>query len=71
VEEGVAIADSVIMPQCTVGRGTVITRSIIAENTVIGPGCCIGGPEGGIAVIGQGVVLPAGTVVKPGEQVEA
>ena len=70
-EKGTRIAGSVVMPGGRIGRGTMVTRSILAENVVLGPGCQIGGPEGGIAVIGEGVRLPAGTVIAPGEQIEA
>lgn len=68
VETGAIVKDSVVMPQVTVGRGAQITRAIIAERAVIEPGCVIGGEEGGIAVVGQGAYLPAGTIVAPGEQ---
>ncbi len=71
VEQGASIVDSVVMPRVRVGRGTQITRAIIAEDAVIEAGCKIGGPEGGIAVVGQGVRLSAGTVVEPGEQYDA
>jgi len=68
VEAGANIADSVVMPRVKVGRGVEITRAIIAEDAVIEAGCKIGGPEGGIAVVGQGATLAAGTVVQPGDQ---
>ena len=70
VEEGAKIEDAVVMPRVTVGRGSIVRRAIIAENAVIGAGCVIGAAEGGIAVVAQGAVLPAGTVVVPGEQYE-
>lgn len=70
VASGAQIIDSVVMPWVQVGRGVQVTRAIIAENAVLEAGCVIGGSEGGIAVVGQGVRLPAGTVVQPGEQYE-
>ncbi|MCL1964223.1 MAG: glucose-1-phosphate adenylyltransferase, partial [Firmicutes bacterium] len=63
-----SVTDSVVMPRVKVGRGAEITRAIVAEDAVIEAGCRIGGPEGGIAVVGQGVTLSAGAVVLPGEQ---
>jgi glucose-1-phosphate adenylyltransferase len=62
------VLDSVIMPRASIGQGTQITRAIVAENAIIEPGCVIGGAEGGIAVIGQGAYVKAGTTVSPGEQ---
>ena len=70
VEQGVSVENSVVMPRVHIGRGTSVTRAIIAEDAVIGPGCQIGAAEGGIAVVGQGSRLAAGTVVQPGEQYE-
>jgi len=70
VEAGANIIDSVVMPRVRIGRGVEITRAIIAEDAVLEAGCTVGASEGGIAVVGQGVVVPAGTVVKPGEQYE-
>jgi glucose-1-phosphate adenylyltransferase len=71
VAEGASVVDSVLMPHVQLGRGSAVTRAIIAENAIIGPGCTIGAAEGGIAVVGQGANLPAGTVVAPGEQYAA
>ena len=68
VEAGAATLNSVIMPRVRVGRGVQITRAIIADNAVIEPGCVIGGEDGGVAVVGSGVRLAAGTTVAPGEQ---
>lgn len=70
VDAGAEVVDSVIMPRVTVGRGAQITRAIIAEDAVIEAGCVVGGEEGGIAVVGQGVRVAAGTTVSPGEQYE-
>ncbi len=71
VEQGASVVDSVVMPRVRIGRGTQVTRAIIAENAVIEAGCKIGAAEGGIAVVGEGARLPAGTVVEPGQQYEA
>ena len=68
VKEGATVADSVLMPGAVVERGAQVRRAIVAENAVIGAGSSVGGPEGNIAVVGQGVLLPAGGAVKPGEQ---
>lgn len=68
VDQGASVLDSVIMPQAFIGRGAEITRAIIAENAFIEPGCKIGGPEGDVAVVGQGVRVAAGTVIEPGAQ---
>ena len=68
VQEGASIVDSVIMPGTVIMRGAHVEKAIIAENTTIGAGCVIGEKTGGIAVVGSGITLPAGTEVKAGEQ---
>lgn len=71
VEAGAAVAGAVIMPRVRIARGAQVRRAIVAEDALIGAGCVIGEENGGIAVIGQGAVLPPGTVVKAGAQVDA
>ncbi len=68
VKEGAVVEDSVIMPGATIERGAIVRRAIIAEGAVIGAGSLIGEETGNIAVVGQDAVLPAGSVVKAGEQ---
>ena len=68
VKEGATVIDSVIMPGATVERGAVVRRAIVAEGAVIGAGAMVGEETGNIAVVGQHVSLPAGAVVKAGEQ---
>ena len=70
IEPGASVVDSVVMPNSVVSSGATITRAIIAEGAVIGENCVIGGAEGGIAVVGQGARVEAGSVVAPGEQYE-
>ena len=69
VEVGAIVEDSVVMPGCRVMAGAVIRRAIIAEQSVISSQCVVGEADGGITLVGQGTVLPAGYVVKAGEQV--
>ena len=70
VEEGADVEYSVVMPGSVIRRGAVVRRSIIAENAVVGPGAIVGEAEGNIAVVGQGVTLPAGVSVAAGQQVD-
>lgn len=70
VEAGADVVDSVIMPNAVIERGAIINRAIIAEGAHIGPGAVIGKENGNIAVVGQGVRLPAGFVVEAGTQIE-
>ena len=70
VEEGAVVEDSVIMPGCTIKKGAVIRRAIVAEMTEIGENCVVGECEGGIALVGQNSSIPAGSIVKAGEQVD-
>ena len=58
------------MPGCTIKKGAVIRRAIVAEMTEIGEGCVVGENEGGIALVGQNSQIPAGYIVKAGEQVD-
>ena len=68
VMEGASVVDSVVMPNALIERGTQVCRAIIAEGAVIGAGSRLGEPTGNIAVVGQNVKLPAGTVIRAGEQ---
>ena len=70
IEEGASVIDSVIMPYAVIKRGAVVRRAIVAENAVIGAGCVVGEETGNIAVVGQGVTLPAGVSVTAGQQVD-
>ena len=70
IEEGASVEYSVIMPGSRIKRGAVVRRSIVAENAVIGAGAIVGEEEGNIAVVGQGVTLPAGVSVPAGAQVD-
>lgn len=70
VEEGADVEYSVVMPGSIIRRGAVVRRSIVAENAIVGAGSVIGGDKGDIAVIGQGISLPAGVSVPAGEQVD-
>ena len=68
VKEGAVVEDSVIMPGAVIERGAIVRRAIIAEGAVIGAGSVIGEETGNIAVVGHQAMLPAGSVVKAGEQ---
>ncbi len=69
VEEGAVVEDSAIMPGCVIKKGSRVKRAIIAEQSVIGENCIVGQNGGDIALVGQDTVLPAGYVVRAGEQV--
>ncbi len=70
VMEGASVIDSVVMPNAVIERGAQVRRAIVAEGAVIGAGANVGEETGDIAVIGQNVKLPAGALVKAGEQRE-
>ena len=70
IEEGAKVESSVIMPGSVIRRGAVVRRSIVAENATVGAGAIIGEDTGNIAVIGQGVSVPAGKSVPAGVQVD-
>ena len=70
IEEGANVQDSVIMPGSVIKRGAVVRRAIVSENAVIGAGSIVGEETGNIAVVGQGITLPAGVSVAAGVQVD-
>ena len=70
VEEGAVVVDSVVMPGSVIKKNAIVRRSIVGERSVVGEGCDVGeGGQSEIALIASDTVLPAGTKVKPGEQV--
>ncbi|MCR4883852.1 MAG: glucose-1-phosphate adenylyltransferase [Clostridiales bacterium] len=71
VEEGANVQDAVVMPGAVIRRGAIVRRAIISENAVVGPGAVVGEETGNIAVVGQGITLPAGVSVTAGQQVDA
>ena len=70
IDEGAVVEDSVVMPGTRVESGAVIRRAIVSENCVIHSGCVVGEAEGDIALVGQDTCLPAGYVVRAGDQVD-
>ena len=70
IEEGADVEYSVIMPGSVIRRGAVVRRSILAENATVSAGAIVGEKEGNIAVVGQGVNVPAGASVSAGQQVD-
>ena len=70
VEEGASVIDAVVMPGAVIKRGAVVRRCIIAENAVVGAGALVGEETGDIAVVGNGIQLPAGVTVAAGVQVD-
>ena len=42
IEKGAVIRDSIIMRHSTIGSGTQVDKSIIAENVTVGGACCDG-----------------------------
>ena len=70
IEEGAKVESSVIMPGSVIKRGAVIRRAIIAERAVVSAGAIVGEDEGNIAVVGQGINIPAGASIPAGQQVD-
>ncbi len=68
VKEGASLEGCVVMPGAVIERGAQVRRAIIAEGAVIGAGAVVGEESGKIAVVGNKVELPAGEVVKAGDQ---
>lgn len=77
VEAGAEVVDSVILPNAVIKAGAKVHKAIIGEDTVIGAGSIVGGPlregetvdnklTGDIALVGEGVCLPAGSYLARG-----
>ena len=73
IEEGAQVRDSLIMPGVKICRGASVQYSIIAENSVIGPGAKVGQrPENmqdlkdwGVSVVGADLTIGENAVVLP------
>ena len=73
IEPGAVVRDSIIMPNTRIKKGAVVQYAIVAENCVIGENTVVGRrPEDmenkddwGVAVIGDGCVIPPDTVIPP------
>ena len=72
IERGALVKDSVLMDNVTVGAGAEITYSIIAPEVKVGGGARLGAPRevaAGVTVIGEGVTVPAGCVIRDNEMI--
>ena len=72
VERGALVKDSVLMDNVTVGAGAEITYSILAPEVTVGGGARLGAPRetaAGVTVIGEGVNIPAGRVIRDNEMI--
>ena len=73
VKKGAVIDSSILMPGCVIEEGAVVRYSIIAENVVVKKDAVIGKKpedctdidEWGVAVVGEGVTVGAGSTVGP------
>lgn len=74
VAAGAVIRRSILFPDARIGAGAVIEKAIIGSRTVIETGVsigCGGGANAGVAVVGDDIVIPAGTVIPCRAMVEA
>ncbi len=72
IMHGAYVRDTVIMDGVTIGEGATVNYSIIDSRSVIGAGSRIGAQRGDgveIAVIGEGVHIPSGAEVFPGDMI--
>jgi len=70
IEEGAVVRYSILMPGAVVKAGAVVEYAIVAESAVIGVRARVGaspsgGPDWGIAVVAQKIILGADAVVPP------
>ncbi|MBQ7010023.1 MAG: glucose-1-phosphate adenylyltransferase [Ruminococcus sp.] len=74
IAKGAYIKDSVIMSNVEIGEGAQIKYSIIDSDTKIGAGSSVGCDKENakdVTVIGSGLEIKAGTVIKDGEMVNS
>ena len=72
VERGALVRDSVLMDNVTIGAGAEVTYSILAPEVTVGGGARLGAPKekaAGVTVIGEGVTVPAGRVIRDNEMI--
>ena len=72
VEEGAVVRDSVLMTDVTVKAGARVEYSIIDSDTVICENASVGKERAsarGLAVVGEGLVVEAGSVIPDGEMI--
>ena len=69
---GAVVCDSVIMDNTVIGENSEVTYAIIDNDVTVGKDCKIGASRknaNGIAVIGEDISVPDGTVVKDGAMI--
>lgn len=79
VAPGAVVKDSIVMPGAKIEAGACVQYAIVSENSVIGANSVVGQrpedmgnkEEWGVAVIGPGAVIPAGTNVPPKAMIDA
>ncbi len=69
IAKGAYVRDSIVMQNTVINENSTVIRSIIDEDTLVGAKCVIGG-DAKITVIGQGVKIRDGAVIKQGEAIE-
>lgn len=72
VMPGAEVVDSVIMDDCVIGADAKVFYSILDSSVNVCDGCVVGKDRAtakGIAVIGTGITVPAGTVVEDGAMI--
>lgn len=73
IAAGAIVRHSVIFPNAQIGAGALIERSIIGSESVIETGVSVGhgNADSGITVVGDHIVIPAGTKIPCRAMVEA
>ena len=72
VTPGAEVVDSVIMDDCVIGEGAKVSYAILDSDVKVGSNCTIGKAREsakGIAVVGTGISVPEGTIVKDGAMI--
>lgn len=78
IAPGAVVRDSIIMPNTRIEEGAVVQYAIVAEDCVIGKNARIGArpedivnkDEWGVAVVGNGCVIPPDAVIPPKAMVD-
>lgn len=79
IAPGAVVKDSIIMPGARIEENAIVQYAIVSENSVIGKGAVVGArpeeienkDEWGVAVVGAGCNIAAGSVVAPKAMIDA
>ena len=70
VEAGAEVRGSILLHDAVVRSGAKVDRAILDAEVEVGEGAAVGAAEGGLAMVGMRVKIPARKRIEPGARVE-